>query len=226
MPSQLPPCRATVLFIALTPQKRQKIFLSLPLRLSLRSHCILWSVLLFKCSYSPFRRRATFKPTVTMATPICIWKSAFEGANEMRNNMPRHCASLSKYSKYGHMRNVRWVVLGGGGGGGVEWKYFLLFYLFHLYDEHIHKRKMKKKQQHYFRSSIFYKSTVHECINMLVTLCIWMACIGWIYISMHQQWSFICLAHLEYQYNKYISILKCVECVLIHFSFFNEFCLS
>lgn len=52
--------------------KRQKIFLSLPLRLSLRSHCILWSVLLFKCSYSPFRRRATFKPTVTMATPICI----------------------------------------------------------------------------------------------------------------------------------------------------------
>lgn len=41
-------------------------------RLSLHSPCILWSVLLFKCSYSPFRRRATFKPTVTMATPICI----------------------------------------------------------------------------------------------------------------------------------------------------------
>lgn len=52
--------------------KRRKIFLSLPLCLSLRSHCILWSVLLFKCSYSPFRRRVTFKPTVTMATPICI----------------------------------------------------------------------------------------------------------------------------------------------------------
>ena len=91
--------------------KRQKIFLFLPLCSSLRSHCILQSVLLFKCSYSPFRRRATFKPSVTMATPICIWKSAFEGANEMCNNMPRHCALLSKNSKYGHMRNVRRVVL-------------------------------------------------------------------------------------------------------------------
>lgn len=76
--------------------KRRKIFLSLPLCLSLRSHCILWSVLLFKCSYSPFRRRVTFKPTVTMATPICIWKSVFEGANKMCNNMPWHCASVSK----------------------------------------------------------------------------------------------------------------------------------
>lgn len=73
--------------------RRQKILLWLPLRLSLSAHCILRSVLLFKCSYSPFRRRATFKPTVTMATPICIWKSAFEGANEMCNNMPQHCPS-------------------------------------------------------------------------------------------------------------------------------------
>lgn len=111
------------LFIALTPQEKQKIFLSLPLRLSLRSYCILWSVLLFKCSYSPFRRRATFKPTVTMATPICIWKSAFEGANEMCNNMPRHCASLSKYSKYGHMRNVRWW----GGSGNACFYCFICF---------------------------------------------------------------------------------------------------
>lgn len=51
----------------------------------------------------------------------------------MRNNMPRHCASLSKYSKYGHMRNVRWVVLGGGrgaGGGGVEILFTALFVSF------------------------------------------------------------------------------------------------
>lgn len=119
MPSQLPPCRATALFIALTRQKkRQQIFLSLSLpsllRLSPRSHCILWSVLLFKCSYSPFRRRVTFKPTVTMATPICIWKSAFEGG---RWNVQQH-ASLSEYSKHGHVRDVMWVVSGGGGGGG------------------------------------------------------------------------------------------------------------
>lgn len=35
MPSQLPPCSATALFIALTPQKRQKIFPSLPVLLSI-----------------------------------------------------------------------------------------------------------------------------------------------------------------------------------------------
>lgn len=128
MPSQLPPCIATALFIDLTLQKGKRSF-SLPLRLSLHSHCILWCVLLFKCSYSPFRRRPTFKPTVTMATPICIWKSAFEGANEMCNNMPRHCASLSKYSKYGQTRNVRWVggVVGEGGWSGSTCFYFCCF---------------------------------------------------------------------------------------------------
>lgn len=94
--------------------KRQKIFLCLPLRLALCSHCVLWSVLLFKCSYSPFRRRVTFKPTVTMATPICIWKSTFEGANKMCNNMLWHCTPFSKYSKYGLIRNGRWVFLGSG----------------------------------------------------------------------------------------------------------------
>lgn len=125
--------------------KRQKIFLSLPLRLSLRSHCILWSVLLFKCSYSPFRKRATFKPTVTMATPICIWKSAFEGANEMCNNMPRHCASLSKYSKYGHMKRKCLICF-----------CFYCFICF-IYINKCTKKTRKRKRDQDFRNPIFSK---------------------------------------------------------------------
>lgn len=93
MPSQLALRRATMLFIALHSSKKAKRSLPPSLRtcLSLHSHCILWSVLLFKCSYSPFRRRVTFKPTVTMATRICIWKSAFEGG---QRNLQQYALAL------------------------------------------------------------------------------------------------------------------------------------
>lgn len=185
--AKLPPCRATVLFIA-SLLKKAKIFLSLPRRLSLRSHCILWSVLLFKCSYSPFRRRATFKPTVTMATPICIWKSAFEGANKMCNNMPWHCASLTKYSKYGHMRNIRWVVWGGGGFGGGGCKCLIDVFCFYclicliyiglipLPKKHIHKnKKPNKKKDH--DATMGYETKIHFPTHLLHSQCFLTVCI-------------------------------------------------
>lgn len=57
MPSRLPPCRAEVLFIGSHFKKAKRYFPSLSLlHLSLQFHCIFWSVLLFKCSYSPFRK--------------------------------------------------------------------------------------------------------------------------------------------------------------------------
>lgn len=80
--------------------------LFLPSAISSSSHCIHSSVLLFNCSFSPFRRRIMFKPTVTMATFICIWKSEFDGANEMCNNLYRHSASLSKNIKCKLLRHV------------------------------------------------------------------------------------------------------------------------
>lgn len=80
-------CRAAALFIS-SLLKIRSSSPSLFIRRSV-SLCILCSVLL---SYSPFRRQVTYKPSVTMATPICIWKSAFEGTNKMCNSMLWHCA--------------------------------------------------------------------------------------------------------------------------------------
>lgn len=88
-----------------SPHSPKQLHLFLPSAISSSSHCIHLSVLLFKCSYSPFRRQITFKPTVTMATFAC-GKGAFEGTNEMCNNMHRHSASLSKNRTCKLLRHV------------------------------------------------------------------------------------------------------------------------
>lgn len=81
MPSQLPLCRATELFIALLkkaeryPPPPHSLSVSLPLR----SHCVLWNAPLLKCSYSPFRRRATFWTHSYHGNPYLHLKSAFKG---------------------------------------------------------------------------------------------------------------------------------------------------
>lgn len=54
-----------------SPHSPKQLHLFLLSAISSSSHCIHLSVLFFKCSYSPFRRQITFKPTVTMATFAC-----------------------------------------------------------------------------------------------------------------------------------------------------------
>lgn len=103
MPSQLPPDKSTVLFYSPHSSKSCISSSCLPF---FSSRCIHLSVLLFKCSFPPFRRQVMFEPTVTMATSICIRKSAIEGANEMCNNMRRHSASLSKSRPLRHINQV------------------------------------------------------------------------------------------------------------------------
>lgn len=115
--------------------KRQKMFLSLPFRLSLRFYCILWSVLLFKCSYSPFRRRATFKPTVTMATPICIWKVHLKGPTKCATTFLVIVLHLASTTKMGKWEIWGWTPWWWWVGWGSKWKrlmnclfpFFLLF---------------------------------------------------------------------------------------------------
>lgn len=106
MPSQLPPCRATALFIALTPQEGKRSF-SDSLSVCLSLLIVFFGVFYFLNVLIPHLEGEL------RLSPQLLWQPLF-ASEKVHLKGPTKCATtclsivLHRCSKCGHIRHVRW----------------------------------------------------------------------------------------------------------------------